>query len=86
MVANLMGIELVGLEVRVRGTLDVRGAMGIHPDVPVGYQSFTSDVQLKAREGTPPEMLEKLRVAVDRCCVVAQTLRSASSIETTFHA
>ena len=29
MVANLMGIELLSLQVAVRGTLDVRGALGV---------------------------------------------------------
>lgn len=85
MVANLMGIELVALEVKVQGTVDVRGALGIQKDVPVGFQSITCDIHLKAREGTPPEALEKLRVAAERCCVVAQTLLAPPSVQTTLH-
>lgn len=85
MVAQLMGIDLTALEVRVKGTVDVRGAMGIDKDVQVGFQSFTCDVHLKAVEGTPPEMIEKLRMAADRCCVVGQTLKSSPTVQTTFH-
>lgn len=85
MVANLMGIELIALEVRVQATVDVRGAMGIQKDVPVGFQSITCDIHLKAREGTPPDMLEKLRVAAEGCCVVGQTLRSPPAMQTTLH-
>lgn len=85
MVANLMGIELIALEVQVKATVDVRGAMGIQKDVPVGFQSITSDIHLKAKEGTPPEMLEKLRIAAERCCVVGQTLQAPPAIQTTFH-
>jgi len=85
MVANLMGIELVALEVQVRGLLDVRGALGMQKDVPVGFQSLTVDVHLQAREGTPPEQLDKLRVAAERCCVVAQTLRAVPVVETRYH-
>ena len=48
MVANLMGIELLALEVQVKATVDVRGAMGIQTDVPVGFQSITCDIHLKA--------------------------------------
>lgn len=85
MVANLMGIELTALEVQVKATVDVRGALGIDKDVPVGFQSISCDIHLKAKEGTPPEMLEKLRVAAARCCVVGQTLQAPPAIQTTFH-
>lgn len=85
MVANRMGIELIALEVQVRAAVDVRGALGMSKDVPVGFQSITCDIHLQAREGTPPEMLEKLRVAAQRCCVVGQTLQSPPSVQTTLH-
>jgi uncharacterized OsmC-like protein len=85
MVANRMGIELLALEVQVKATVDVRGTLGIQKDVPVGFQSITSDVHLKAKEGTTPEMLEQLRIAVERCCVVGQTLLAPPPIRTTFH-
>ena len=85
MVANHMGIELVELRVQVRGTLDVRGAMGIERSVPVGFQSMTTEVHLKAKEGTPPEHIAQLRAAAEHCCVVRQTLQSPPTQKTTFH-
>ncbi len=85
MVANLLGVELIALEVRVKASADVRGAMAVQKGVPVGFQSITCDVDLKAKEGTPPEMLEKLRIAAERCCVVQQTLRHPPPVQTTFH-
>jgi len=85
MVANLLGVELIALKVRVKASVDVRGAMGMQKDVPVGFQSITCDIDLKAKEGTPPELLEKLRIAAERCCVVQQTLRHPPSVQTTFH-
>lgn len=85
MVANAMGIELTGLEVRVRGTVDVRGALAVQKDVPVGFQSITCDIHLQVAEGTPVDQLERLRAAADRCCVVGQTLRSPPAVKTTFH-
>lgn len=86
MVANLMGVELQALEVRVRAQLDVRGALGLDAQVPVGYQAFHTEVHLKAVDGTPPELLAKLQQAAERCCVVAQTLRNPPVLHTTYHA
>ena len=83
MVANLLGIELIALEVRVRARVDVRGTMAMDRDVPVGFQSMTCDVGLEASQGTPPELLDKLRVAAERCCVVLQTLRRPPPVQVT---
>ena len=84
MVANLLGVELTELEVRVTAGADVRGAMAMDPAVPVGFHSITCDVRLKAKEGTPPALLEKLSVAAERCCVVQQTLKAPPQVKTTF--
>lgn len=84
MVANLMGIELIALEVQVKATVDVRGAMGIDMSVPVGFQSITCNIHLQAKEGTPPDLLEKLRVAAQKCCVVGQTLQHPVPVTTHF--
>jgi uncharacterized OsmC-like protein len=83
-VANLLGVELEFLTVEVTGDIDVRGTMAIDKQVPVGFQSMRCDVRLRAKEGTNPELLEKLRVAAERCCIVQQTLRSGVPIQTTF--
>ena len=84
MVANLLGVELEYLAVEVSADADVRGAMAMSKDVPVGFQSMRCDVKLRAKAGTPPELLEKLRVASERCCVVQQTLRNPPPVQTTF--
>jgi uncharacterized OsmC-like protein len=84
MVADLMGIELVALSVRVRADVDVRGALGMDKSVPVGFQSISCEIDLRAKEGTPPEMIERLRTAAERCCVVQQTLRNPPPVLTTF--
>ena len=84
MVANLLGVEFASLEVRVTATVDVRGAMAMDPTVPVGFQSMACDIKLQVKEGTPAELMEKLRVASERCCVVQQTLKSPPPVKTTF--
>ena len=85
LVAANMGIELTTLEVHAQGTVDIRGALGIQKDVPVGFQSITCDIHLQAKPGTPPELLEKLCVAAERCCVVMRTLQAPPPVKTTFH-
>ena len=85
LVANILGVELEFLEVEVTADVDVRGAMAMDKQVPVGFQAMRCDVRLRAKEGTSPEVLEKLRVAAERCCVVQQTLRNPPAVQTTFH-
>ena len=84
MVANILGVELTELEVRVTAAADVRGAMAMDPSVPVGFLSITCDVRLKAKEGTSPDLLGKLTVAAERCCVVQQTLKAPPAVKTSF--
>lgn len=84
MVANLMGIELVELEVNVTATADVRGALMMDRLVPVGFQKMECEVKMKVSEGTEPRQLERLQSAAKACCVVQQTLRSPPPVETTF--
>ena len=85
MVANMLAVELEFLEVEVTADADVRGAMAMDKQIPVGFQAMRCDVRLRAKEGTSPEVLEKLRVAAERCCVVQQTLRNPPAVQTTFH-
>ncbi|MEQ1659531.1 MAG: OsmC family protein, partial [Hylemonella sp.] len=85
MVANLLGVELASLMVEVTAEVDVRGALGMDPQVPVGFQTLRCDVHLSAQEGTPPELLAKLRMGAERCCVVLQTLRQPPTVQTVFH-
>ncbi len=84
MVANLLDVELEFLEIEVTGNVDVRGTMAIDQHVPVGFQAMRCNVRFRAKKGTNPKLLEKLRVAAQRCCVVQQTLRNPPPVETTF--
>lgn len=84
MVANRLGIEILALEVRVSAQVDVRGALGMDADVPVGFQSMTCDIDLKVPQGTPSKLLASLHMAAQRCCVVQQTLHHPPLITTRF--
>ena len=84
MVANLMNIELLDLEVRVTATADVRGALMMDRNVPVGFQAIKCEVKMKVKDGTQPRQLEHLQVVAKECCVVQQTLKSPPVVKTTF--
>lgn len=84
MVANLLGVELTHLEVKVTASVDVRGALAMDADVPVGFQAMTCDIRYRVKDGTPPELLHKLHFAAERCCVVQQTLKAPPAVKTTF--
>lgn len=84
MVANRLGIEILALEVRVAALVDVRGALGMEADVPVGFQSMTCDIDLRVKEGTPSRLLESLQKAAHRCCVVQQTLQHPPPVTTRY--
>ena len=83
MVANVLGIELTRLEVSVTATADVRGALAMDPQVPVGFQAISCDVLYCAKEGTPTALLGKLQAAAEHCCVVQQTLKAPPKVKTT---
>jgi hypothetical protein len=84
MVANRLGVEIVNLEVRVTAQVDVRGALGIDPEVPVGFQSMICDIDLQVKDGTSPKLREVLESAAQRCCVVQQTLHHPPTVMTRF--
>ena len=85
MTANILGITLTSLEVEVTGGIDIRGALGIEREVPVGFQSMKCKVNLQTAEGTDPKLVKKLVKAAEYSCPVSQTLRSGVPVETEFH-
>lgn len=85
MVANMLGVEIEFLEVHVTAEADVRGALAMNINVPVGFQAITCDVCLRAKQGTNPVTLAKLQAAAERSRVVLQTLRKPPPVAARFH-
>lgn len=84
MVANILGIKLEYLSVEVTAKVDVRGTLLIDTTVPIGFESMHCQVELRAAQGTKPELVVMLQETAERCCVVQQTLRTPPLIETSF--
>ena len=55
--AAVRGIQIEELESELEGDIDLRGFLGLDPNVPKGY----TDIRLKFKVKTDPENLEKLR-------------------------
>ena len=55
--AALHGITLDKLEIATRGTLDLRGFLGLDDTVPPGYEAIDYDVRIKGN-GTPEQFEE----------------------------
>jgi uncharacterized OsmC-like protein len=83
MIADLLGVELMELDVEVTGELDVRGCLGLHPAVRVGFESLQSTVRLRASERTDPKRVDALIAAAERFCVNLDTLRGGTEVVTT---
>jgi uncharacterized OsmC-like protein len=73
MVATNMGIELERLEVTVEGDLDLRGTLGLAPDIPVGFDEIRIRFDLSAPDA-PEDRVQALRERTEKYCVVFQTL------------
>jgi uncharacterized OsmC-like protein len=55
--ASLHGIRLDSLEIETKGELDLRGFLGLSPDVPAGYPKIEYIVRIKG-DGTPAQFEE----------------------------
>ena len=52
--ASVNGIHLDSVEIETDGQLDLRGFLGIDPDVPAGYETIRYTVRIKG-DGTPEQ-------------------------------
>ena len=72
--AAVLGIPLRAVNVRAEGDVDLRGTLGIDPDVPVGFSeirlAFDVDADVSAAQ------LDQLVELTDKYCVVFQTIQS----------
>lgn len=83
MVATAMGIKTERIGVTVEGDLDLRGALGISKDVPVGFENIRIRFDVVAPDATA-EQLEGLREKTEQYCVVMQTLTKPPALQTTW--
>jgi len=84
MVADVCGVELLDLEVEVRGHVDVRASLGMPVDSPLGFVGMDCVVHLQVAEDTPRKLLERLLATAERSCINLATLRHGMPVSMDF--
>ncbi len=74
-VATVLDIKLRSGTVRAEGDLDFRGALGVDPEVAVGFSDVRLCFELDT-DATPAEC-DRLMELTERYCIVYQTLRNS---------
>ena len=81
-VADRLAVRIEALEVEVNAEADVRGALIVDPNVPVGFQRVRCCLRLRSSDDTDPARMRMLLAAAEYGCVVLQTLRKGVAVET----
>jgi uncharacterized OsmC-like protein len=76
--AAAKGIEIRGVETRLEGDIDLRGFLGISPDVPVGYKSIR--VYFKIDADISDEQKEELVRIAEKYSPVFNTVSNATPV------
>ncbi|MPZ97970.1 MAG: OsmC family peroxiredoxin [Dehalococcoidia bacterium] len=79
--AAARGIELADVQSSVEGELDLRGALGLSPDVRAGFESIHIRFQVKA--DAPDETVRQLIALMQQRSVVFETLTRGVPVEVT---
>ena len=81
-VATAIGLEIKTGLIKVEGDLDFRGTLGVSKDTPVGFKEIRLNFILESDAAA--EQLESLKKLTERYCVVYQTLKSGTKLNTVF--
>jgi uncharacterized OsmC-like protein len=80
-VATALDIPIRGGTVHVEGDLDFRGTLGVSKEAAVGFQTIR--LRLDLDTDASQEQLATLLKLTERYCVVLQTIRTATQVQTT---
>ena len=79
-VATAIGINIKDGTVHAEGDLDFRGTLGVSKEAPVGFTAIRLSFSLDT--DADDEKLQKLLQLTERYCVVYQTLKAGTTIQT----
>jgi len=80
MVSCRLGIDLLGLSVKVIGNVDVRGTLKLDKTVPTAFQGFDVVVDINAGPAVDEGLVKAILNAAEESCVVMQTLLQSPPI------
>jgi uncharacterized OsmC-like protein len=78
-VSTSLGVELRSATVHAEGDIDFRGTLGVSKDAPVGFRAVR--VRFDIDSPADDAMVAKLLELTERYCVVLQTIRAATPVE-----
>jgi uncharacterized OsmC-like protein len=81
-VATAIGLEIKSGIIKVEGDLDFRGTLGVSKEAPVGFREIRLNFILES--DATSEQLASLKKLTERYCVVYQTLKSGTKLNTVF--
>lgn len=79
-VATNMELQIRSCQIQAIGTMDFRGTLGVDRSAPVGLTAIELEFMIESSE--PLESIEKLVTLTERYCVIYQTLRAGTSVQT----
>jgi uncharacterized OsmC-like protein len=73
--ASVLQIPVTSAVISAEGDIDLRGTMGVSPDVPVGFKEIrlNFDIETSAPQGE----LDRLLEMTERYCVIFQTIQKS---------
>lgn len=83
MVAANMGIDLISVEVDVRGDWDARGTLAI-PGAPIGITAIRCHTTVVVAGDERGERADRLLRSAEKYCVILNTLRSGVDVQSHF--
>ncbi|MGZ5836025.1 MAG: OsmC family protein [Xanthobacteraceae bacterium] len=72
--ASVLGIPVTSALITAEGNVDLRGTMGVAPDVPVGFKEIRLNFDIET--SAPQAKLDELLAVTERYCVIFQTIQS----------
>lgn len=82
-VATNMELRIQSCQIQASATMDFRGTLGVDRSAPVGITSVELEFIIESSE--PSESIDKLVSLTERYCVIYQTLRAATPVQTVVH-
>lgn len=79
------GIRLEGVEVKLKGDLDLQGFFGLSSSVPPGYQGVEAEVSLKAPDATERQLRDLHEHVVKTSpvgCIISRPLKVTTKLTT----
>jgi uncharacterized OsmC-like protein len=82
-VATAIGVEIKSGTVKAEGDLDFRGTLGVSKEASVGFKQIRLSFDLDS--DATEEQLASLSKLTERYCVIYQTIRGGTDIETSYN-